>query len=139
LEEASSKLFYASILLLPLAAYAYQETRFNDTGTAPDFISASLVFLQSSVEAIWSRIYIHYTNRCGINTAQIWHFADCTACGSLPPRNTGTGDSDTLLCDQNGCTEEVVKAIVSDLCSHSPIVLEMARDGFAFSDPEGAV
>jgi len=104
-----------------------------------DLQTGSVVFPHTSTEANWSRAYTHNTTSCGSNTAQTWHFADCTACGSLPPINSGSGDSDTLLCDEIGCTQEVVKAIENDPCNHSPILLDMDRDGFDFSGPDGAV
>ena len=41
--------------------------------------------------------------------------------------------------NNDGCTEVIAKAVGDTPCNHSPIVLDMDRNGFDFSGPEGAV
>jgi len=55
-----------------------------------------------------------------------------------------TGENKTVVCqfyanNDDGCTEEIAKAVGNTPCNHSPIVLDLDGDGFDFSGPDGAV
>ncbi len=55
-----------------------------------------------------------------------------------------TGENYTFSCqffvdNDDSCTEVIAKAVGDTPCNHSPIVIDLARDGFDFSGPEGAV
>jgi len=55
-----------------------------------------------------------------------------------------TGENKWVVCqyyagNDDGCTEVIAKAVGDTPCNHSPIVLDLDNDGFAFSGPEGAV
>jgi len=115
----------------------------DETGTnlhtfPSDTTEGRFTFRMNSLNVNWQRLYIAYLSSCGSNTAMTEHLAACLFCGK-DQFHENTGASDILLCDDNGCTEEITKAIGQEPCNHSPIVLDLARDGFDFSGPEGAV
>jgi len=54
------------------------------------------------------------------------------------------GETYPIICqyfvdNSDACTEEITKAVDNTPCNHSPIVIDLLDDGFAFSGPDGAV